>query len=1007
MPMKFLPRIFTRWTFWAIVAGVLLAYTAAGFLLVPRIVRSQLIGTVAETYDRQAQVGKIRFNPYTFVLEIEDFAMPDTDGRALLGFKRLHIDFELMSILRRAYSFRAITLDQPFALAVVRADGSLNLADLAQETQPPPEPEPESAEVPRLFIETFTVGQGRIDFEDLSRATKFQSALQPITFVLRDFSTTGTGANAYMLDAESTLGERLAWRGTLNANPVSSAGSFTLSNVQAQTLWDYLRDAVAFEVAAGTLELSGSYTFSLAREPVDLEVVGEEITVRDLIVRPKGSEVDDVKLDELVIRDARANVADQRSSVASISVKGGRIQAWLDKDGTMSLPRLLAPTEASTATEAVATTEGSAAPAASPSPEPASGAAIEEDWVVALPLIETSGLEVAFEDRSIEPVVPIKFAPVEIKITGYDSTLAKPVGMDLHVGIDEKGDLRASGTVDLNTDASLLDVELKGLDLRGFQPYIGRVTDMTLTSGTVGLKGKIELKPAPPDDTLQVKFTGNVDSTKLHTIDNALEEDFIRWDALRVTGIEYDQARSRLVIKEVAARRPYARVIIASDGTVNVTEVLSPQRAGDGGAGARTGESAEETAQDSAEKPPDVRIGLVRIDKASANFADYSLAPFPSFATGIQELSGTVTGLSSRPDSRAKVKLDGKVDAYAPVTIEGEVNYLSADTFTDLKLAFDNMELTTFTPYSGKFAGYRIEKGKLSVVFVYHVENRELDAQHKVVLNQLQLGERVESPDATKLPVKLAIALLKDRNGVIDLDLPVTGSLDDPQFRLGPLIWKVVVNVVTKIVTAPFALIGKLFGGGEEVNQLTFVPGGAELQGESGARIESVSKALKERPGLELEIPMATNPELDGPKLQKGALEEHLVAIKRRELVAKRKPVDTLDATVLADRNEYYRLLNEFALQQQLLTEDEAKANRKKRPKPEELEFEITALEDVVLPKVEVPDTELAELGRERAQAVQNLLLASGEIEPARVFVITGEPAPNEGGLVRMDLSLR
>jgi uncharacterized protein involved in outer membrane biogenesis len=222
--MKFLPRIFTRWTFWATVAGVLVAYTALGFLLVPRVVRSQLLGTVAETYDRQAQVGKVRFNPYTFVLEIEEFSMPDTDGRTLLGFKRLHIDFELMSILRRAYSFKAITLDQPSALAVIRADGSLNLADLAK-TRAPAEPEPvepESAEVPRLFVGTFAVNTGRIDFEDRSRASEFQSSLKPITFVLRDFSTTGTGANAYMLDAESTLGEKLAWRGTLNANPVSS-----------------------------------------------------------------------------------------------------------------------------------------------------------------------------------------------------------------------------------------------------------------------------------------------------------------------------------------------------------------------------------------------------------------------------------------------------------------------------------------------------------------------------------------------------------------------------------------------------------------------------------------------------------------------------------------------------------------------------------------------------------------------------------------------------------------
>ena len=1003
--MKFLPRILTRWTFWATVAGVLIAYTAAGFLLVPRIVRSQLISGIAEAYDRQATVGRVRFNPYTFVLEVEDFALPDTDGRPLLGFRRLHIDFELMSILRRAYSFRAITLDQPLALAVVRADGSLNLADLAK-TRQPPEPaestESEPAEIPRLFIETFTVDTGRIDFEDHSRTSEFKSSLKPITFALRDFSTTGSGANAYQLDAESTRGERLAWHGTLNANPVSSQGAFTLSNVQARTLWDYIRDSVGFEIPAGTLDLTGNYSFSLAREPVDLEVVGEEITVRGLIVRPRVYTTDDVKLDELVIRDARANVADRRASVASISLKGGRVQAWLEPDGTLSLTRLQGSNEASTVP---ATAENDAPASQAPAhaaPAPENGAsATGKDWVVALPLIETSGLEVAFEDRSVEPAVTVKLAPIDVKLTGYESTLAKPLGVDVHVGIDETGDLSANGSVDLNTKATALDLELKDLDLRGFQPYIGRVTNMTLTSGKAGVKGKLELNPTPPDDTLQPKFAGTLDVTKLHTIDNALEEDFVRWDALRVLGIDYDQARSKLVIKEIAARRPYARVIIASDGTINVSEVLNPKRP----AGAEP--VAKEPAPATKEKPLDVRIGLVRVDKASANFADYSLAPFPNFATGIEELSGTVSGLSSRPDSRAKVKLEGKVDAYAPVTIEGEVNYLSAQTFTNLRLAFENMELTTFTPYSGKFAGYRIEKGKLSVVFVYRVENRQLNAQHKVVLNQLQLGERVESAEATTLPVKLAVALLKDRNGVIDLDLPVTGSLDDPQFRLGPLIWKVVKNVLTKIVTAPFALLGSLFGGGEDVNQLTFAPGRGELQGESGARVESVSKALKERPSLELEIPMAVNPELDRPVLQRGALDERLIAIKRHELLAKRKPVDTLDATLLADRNEYYRLLNELALQDQIVTEDEAKENRKKVSKAEDIETEITSLEDLVLPKIEVPDTGLAELGKRRAQVVQDLLLASGEIEPARVFVIAGEAAANDGGLVRMDLSLR
>ncbi len=993
--MKFLPRIFTRWTFWAVIAGVLIVYAAVGFWLVPRLVRSQLVTTISQDFKREALVGDVRFNPFTFVLEVRDFAILDTDQRPMLQFKGLRVDFELMSILRRAYSFAAIALEQPGARLVVRPDGSLNLADLASSSAPPPAETPEPAGLPRLFIEEFTVSSGRIDFEDLSRATPFTTALQPITFALRSFSTIGTGENTYELDAQSG-------RGTLYANPVSSNGTFALANVQARTLWDYVRDSVAFEIPAGTLDLSGRYAFSLAREPVDLEVVGEEIKVNGLIVRPKDASVDDIALDELLIHDARVNVADHRASITAITLNGGRIQAWLDEKGEFSLMRLtgeLSPQPSPVNGRGSGSSPPpSPAPAPSPSSVPPSSGAGAAEWTVALPLIETSGLEVAFEDRTTTPAVAIKLAPVNVKLTDYDSAEAKAIGVDARIGIDGEGELAANGTVNVDDSSAALELALTNLDLRGFQPYIARATAMTLTSGRLGIKGKLDLERPAPEAALQPHFTGTLEMTKLRTIDNALEEDFIRWDSLRALGIDYDQGRSRLVIKEIATRRPYARVIIASNGSINISEVLR-------GPAAPRATAAPAVEPATGDKPLAIRIGNVRVEKASADFADYSLQP--NFSTGIQELSGTVTGLSSNPDSRAVVKLDGKVDAYAPVTIEGEVNYLSADSYTDLKLAFDNMELTTFTPYSGKFGGYRIEKGKLSVRLAYHVEDRKLEAQHKIVLDQLQLGERVASKDATSLPVKLAVALLKDRHGVIDLDLPITGSLDDPQFHLGPLIWKVVVNLVTKIVTAPFALLGSLFGGGEEVNQLTFAPGGVELQGESPARIESVAKALLERPALGLEVPMAVNPDLDRPRLQHDRLQEQLLGVKRRELLAKRKPVDTLDATALTDRNEYYRLLNELALQDAVISKDEAKQLRKDEPAPEMLETAITALEDRVLPTIEVPDTALAELGKRRAQTVQDLLLASGDIEPARVFVITAPPAPDDGGLIRMDLSLR
>lgn len=1024
--MKFVPRIVTRWTFWLAVGGALALYAVLGFFLVPRIVQSEIRSTVASNYQRVAQVGKVRFNPFTFVLEINDCALPDADGRPMLQFARLHIDFELMSILRRAYSFQAIALDAPSARVVVRPNDTLNLADLAHPRQPAAQtqsPPAKDEALPRLFIGAFTVNGGRIDFEALNRATPFATALKPINFALHNFSTFGTGDNAYRLEGESVRGERLSWRGRLNAQPVSSTGEFTLTSIHAQTLWNYLRDVLPFEVPAGQLDLTGTYTFSLARQPIDLTVVASEIKVGGLVVRPQGSQVDDVALSDLAIHDARLQIPDRRVSIAEISLKGGKIQAWLDKDGTFNLSRLAARESASTPTAQAGAPAAQPPTGAAPAQPPAAtppATGQDRPWSIALPHIATSGLEVTFEDRTLTPVTPVRIAHIEIDVSGYDSAKPGPIDLKAHLGIEEDGVLNVRGRVDPNTFASTMDLELGKIDLRSAQPYIARVTDMTLLSGQLGAKGKVELV-RDRTDTLQPRYAGTLQISKLRTIDNALEQDFVRWDQLNATGIDFDGTRSRLVIKEIAARRPYARVIIASNGTVNISEVLRPSSPAEPGEAASEGPATDQApsskpspagAPGAAAAPSaetfDVRIGLVRIDRGSANFADFSLKP--NFATGIQELSGTVAGLSSKPGSRATVKLEGKVDAYAPVTIDGEVNYLSAESYTDLKLAFNNMELTTFTPYSGKFAGYRIEKGKLSVQLAYKVENRQLEAQQKFVLDQLQLGEKVESKDAVSLPVKLAVALLKDRNGVIDIDLPMTGSLDDPHFRLGPLIWKAVVNLLTKIVTAPFALIGKLFGGGEEVNQLTFAPGGSELQGESATRVESIGKAMRERPGLQLEVPVTANAELDGPHLQQTELDQRLLAIKRKELLAKRKPVDTLDASVLADKEEYWRLLYEYDQQAAVLPTEgdkDQKGKPGKAPPPEELDAQITTLRDAALTTIQVPETDLAQLGKERAQKVQDLLLGPGDIDPSRLFIINAGPAPIAEGLVRMDLSLR
>ncbi len=385
---------------------------------------------------------------------------------------------------------------------------------------------------------------------------------------------------------------------------------------------------------------------------------------------------------------------------------------------------------------------------------------------------------------------------------------------------------------------------------------------------------------------------------------------------------------------------------------------------------------------------------------SQANFADLSVQP--NFATGIQNLEGTVLGLSSKANSRAKVDIHGAVDAFSPVSITGEVNVLGPALYTDLALSFRNMELSTFNPYSGKFAGYNITKGKLTTELHYKVDGRKLDAQHHIIVDQLEFGEKTASKDAVSLPIKLAVALLKDRNGVIDLDIPVSGTLDDPTFRLGPIIWKVFVNILEKAVTAPFALLGSLFGGGPDLQFIDFQPGAADLDAAAADKGRAMVKALTERPQLKIEVPIAWVGDLDRP-----ALVETRFAAQVRDAQSSK-----------AGKNVGARRFEQWIRRQlELLTQLYVKnlGGEPKYPeavtsiktKPERAAAKADFLSQALHEHMAVSDADLTTLGQQRAAAVQQALLTGTQIDPARVFLVVNDKAKNENGKVRLEMSLK
>jgi len=961
-----------RWLLLSIIGGLFAAYTAGGFLLVPYFARSAIVSYAEKDLHRHVSIGGLSFNPFSLTAEIKGFSLTEADGSPIASFDLLRVNAEFRSLVYRAWTFKEVRIDKPALRVLVNADGSLNLAKLAPPSTEPKQAAAAPAAVPAVRVVTFAVHDGRVTFDDMSRSQPFSETLTPIEFTLANFRTTLNFENAYRFEASTEAGERLAWSGQFTVQPLGSTGQFSVAAVKAATLVSYLQDAIPFDLPSGTINVNGTYRVTIA-DQMGLNVTLPKVSLRDFAVAPKGAGAAAplVGLPQLDVTNTTFSLAERKLAVERVDIANAKLSVTREADGTINLQRLMPASAA-------------AAPAtAAPAPAPASTAPAFAVSVATVALRDTS---IDVEDRTTQPAAKFALSPVSLTVSGYSTDPSSSVKLDVNATIDGKGRVAAQGDVKLSPLTAALDLDIADIELPPVQPYVAQSTGMQLMSGQFSLKGKVAYAAEPARGQPGLHLTGDLAVANLATQDTALKQDFIKWKQLRLVGLDYAQGPDRLSIERVDAVEPYGRVIISSEQTLNVVAILNPPRAAQAGAPAPVPPAASKPAAKAGPMP--IIIRTVSIENGSTNFSDFSIEP--NFSTGIQALTGTVSGLSSAPNSRAQVKLAGNVDRFSPVDITGDINILSAAMYTDLALNFHNMELTIFNPYSGKYAGYNITKGKLSTELKYKVDNRKLEAQHHILLDQLEFGAATNSKDAVPLPVRLAVALLKDRNGVIDLNLPVGGSLDDPSFRVGPIIWQAFVNVLTKIVTAPFALLGSLFGGGEELAYVDFSAGSAALTPDQQDKLNKVANALVGRPGLKLDIPLETLSASDDAVLKDAAFEAAVAAAMPGVPAGPEQRLAALEK-LYQDQMGMPPMLPALAAPDADVTKDN-----------------IAFLEGALRDKFIATQAQREALAKARAEAVQAAVLNNKEIMPERVFLVERPSGKTDAArMVRMELSLQ
>ena len=956
--------------------GLVLFYTLVGFFLIPYLIKAYAIPAVAEKLKRPVLVKDVELNPFTLSLWVTGFEIRETDQSALLGFDEFFVNLQASSLIRRAYVFDTIRLTLPFVSAKVSKEGRLNLLDLVppdDKSQPaaPPQAEKTPAEVPAIEIGEFEIAQAIVEFRDESKPKPYVLDIVPIHIVFKNFHTKPGGDNSYAFTAELGKGETLSWAGTVSLEPIQSSGKFSLSGVKLPSLWQYLHDRFRFDITDGTVAADANYALDAGATPLKLQISQANVRVEKLAVREDGSLDPVITIPVLNVEGVDVDLAKREVTVGNIAVERASFTAWLNPDGTVNYQQMFSPMDS-----------------AEPPPAASSASSASKDekpWAVWLKEITLQDHTIDFDDRTLPTPAHVEVRALTVKTHDVRIPIKDALPLEVGMQLNGTGTIRVSGSVLPNPFQADVTLALKDIAIRPFQPYFEKFARIDVQSGDINLDGTLHLATEHPNGPL-MSYEGNASVAALSVADRDQGNEVASLQALSLNAVRVTVDPTTVSIKEVGIQQPVAHLVVQPDGGLNLGKLaaVSPPSS-----------SADEKPAEpqKAKSPPvPVTVGVVKLTKAAATFRDDSVQP--PVRTEVSDLTGTIKGLSSKQLARADVDLSGRLGKVASLKIAGTINPLSEDAFTDLTISLAGMDLTAEGPYSSKYVGYGLSKGKLSLDLKYKVSQKQLEAENRVVVDQLTFGEKIDSPDATSLPVALAVALLKDRKGRIEIDLPIRGDLKDPDFKYGKAVLSVLLNLLTKIVASPFTLMGKLIpgGGDEDLQFIEFPPGSEAVADEELKKLEALAKGLEERPGLRLEITGTADPVHDRKVLGLQKLKAQLLARWQQGKGASKEG----DLPIVEEERAIKELFDQQRSQQPVATPAQGNS---KPPTIEDMRQQLVAA-------MPVSDAELRLLAQQRAEQIRGQLAGDGKLADERVFLTEVDLTASDHEKVRSRLNL-
>lgn len=958
--------------------GLIAFYSLVGFVLVPYLITSYVVPTASEQIKHPILLRDAAFNPFALSLRLNGLEVRAQDQTAMLGFEELFVNLRATTLFLQKISFDEIRLVMPFVVAKVNREAKLNLMSLVppsdEAPQPPAQPTGEPKKMMPVQIDLLEIGQGIIEYRDDSKARPVVIDVVPFEIVLRNFSTVQAegGESAHAFTAEIETGEKISWEGTIFLEPVESDGRVNLSGIKLKTLYQAVHDLFQFDIPQGTLGLSASYHFDLRGQAPQATVKNGNISIQNLSIVERGGLEPVVSIPAFNVEGIQLDLQKQAIDIAKVHSANARFEAWMDPGGAINFQTLFTPVGGNEAPPTPTTAK--AKPEETPKP-----------WTIAVDEIALRNYRAAFEDRTLSRPGHVDVSAMNLTVKDVQIPFKKPLPVDLSLKLNETGTIGVQGKVTVEpliVDAAL---KLEHIDIHPFQPYLDQFLNADVQDGAIDLKGALHFAKEHPNEPL-LRFQGDLAVNQLAVVDRKEFDNVVTWKGLAVNRVALDVEPTAVKIAEVVWQEPSMQMVVEADGQLNVSQLAASPPSGDQAAAEQSEAKKSPT---KAAEPVSVTIDQVKLVKLAARFEDRSIEP--NVKTSLTEFGGTIKGLSSKQLKKADVNLTGRIGRAARLNIVGKINPLSEDAFTDLVITLGGMDLTPVGSYSGKYAGYGLSKGKLSLDLKYKVSQKVLEAENLVQVDQLTFGEKTNSPEATSLPVPLIVGLLKDRKGLIEVDMPIRGDLNDPDFKYGRVVLSTLLNLLTKVVASPFSLMGKLIPGGgneEELQFIEFEPGSAALLDSEVHKLEALEKALDERAGLRLDIKGTTDATRDVAELQTRKLREQLFAMS-----GGKKP-DQEELSPKEEQRLVEKLYAKLPAPDPSVTPAEPT-----QPTVEDMKRKLAAA-------IQISPSELEALAHQRAEAIRGYLLEGGKLTEERVAFLDAGTAESGHEKVRTQLSL-